>query len=50
MKLHESYDDAHAHAYKVGGYVEDREKKYVRCESFCSVSRFCSQFNASEDS
>lgn len=46
VKLHDTIEDAQAHADRLGGWVEKRKKEYKRCQDFCSVSQFCPQFKA----
>jgi len=46
-KLHDTEADAVAHQHSLGNQyvVEQRNGAAVRCESYCSVSSFCKQYN-----
>ena len=44
LKNHLSKDDAEKHAADVKGFVEFRPGVNNRCEAYCPVSKFCTQF------
>lgn len=49
VKLHEKKKDAEEHLLsmvKGSHFIEERPGESIRCESYCSVSRFCRQFAA----
>jgi hypothetical protein len=46
VKLYDTLADAASHASTSPElYVEPRPGESIRCAAYCSVSRFCSQFN-----
>lgn len=46
IKLYEARADAEAALKEKDRYIVDRPGEYTRCESYCSVSKFCPQWQA----